>query len=422
MFRIRWRFALFALLVLTTTAGVAPVRSFRPAAERRGKLPVNVRGPVSVKPVIGPSIQAPRVMPPKVIPIKTTLRPVTVRGVSFHLPGQSRILTRQSLKPFVEAREQPTLVKMSRTLGDVHAAGLKRDWGQVGKHLDELPISKLTPAELVRTRQVLRFQARRLQHLEEVQGLLSGKKPLPSDPKVLDQTLTDLHEATNDPKLITAAEKLLAYRALRRGDVKTAAWLLGAECKVEDAPALLRDLRRTVGDEEAPVPRLASRSPPVEGRGRFFLRERLRLLVPLGGPEGTRPLVRESVTSDLPPLEDAATTETRISDRLRAKIESHAENHRQNASPYLLRVANYGREAAHLAGKASTGQASTNKSEASTNKSEQEVPDSDAVARGLGRALTPAERILVSEIRRRGKSVEQIVEILKRLDKAPSKP
>jgi hypothetical protein len=313
-----------------------------------------------------------------------------------------------------EAGEQRTFEKLSHTLEGVHASGLKRDWVRVGKLLEELPVRKLPP-ELLETSQVLRLQANRLQHLEGLHALIGGMGQEKLAVNALEQQLASLLEAT-DEELTIAVRKFLAYRALRRGDVEAAVKLLRADCTVEGAPALLRDLRRTVGNEEATVSRLGSRSAPVERLDPFLPDSRPPLLVPIADAAGWRPSVIESARSGLPPLEDVGTAEKKVCKSLTTSIQTHIGKCQAIVSPYLDQASKFGREAKTLATKGPTSPLSKE------GKREQSDPMVSAVAKELQRTLTPAEHLLVNAMRGQGKNVEQITSILRGLDKTQPKP
>ena len=133
----------------------------------------------------------------------------------------------------------------------------------------------------------------------------------------------------------------------------------------------------------------------------------LPLLVPEGPAEGVRPPIKESLQSDLPPLEeDVSATVKRARVRVSKSVGEQIEYDSLIAAHWLRMLHQF------------TGEVRESARQEERQKEEGTERD---VARLLGRGLTASERILVGAMSAKGKKPADMATVLSNLDQPAAK-
>lgn len=231
-----------------------------------------------------------------------------------------------------------------------------------------------------------------LAHLEHLEAGLTTKWSGQPDLAEIEQGLSQLAFVRKDPNPVRKVRVALVLKAADEGHEDVARRLLPADLQTEDFPAVLRDLKAASAAAKSAPTATSQPALPAEP-----------LLIP-EGTAGTRPAVKERVAAGLPPLEEVTTvtqqTRRRLLDRVAAELETqshHFHLHLHCIHDFSQQAQTAAREDQPLA------EPSNEKPEA-------------AVARLLGRSITPTERILISGMLARGKKPAEIAAELRTLD------
>jgi hypothetical protein len=272
---------------------------------------------------------------------------------------------------------------------------MKRDWSQVRK-LAQTEISvKDLPADLRTSLKKVDLEAGRLQRLEELQNALDKPWAKAPDVDVLQDQLATLLEASGDPVLTTQAQRYLAYKAACEGYLDVAQQLLPLGPAADTAPQL-RDLKSIAGGDKKEGARILGEL----DAGKHGPAAPDHLLTPEADPGGFRPRPKEPAGSGLPPLGGKKATEKPLRS-LKGEISERIKDNSRLLHEHLHVIHDYGQAARDLP-------------KEKNDEKQEEQPD-EAVAKCLGRDLTPAERILVGQMHRRGKKPAEMAGILRQL-------
>jgi hypothetical protein len=229
--------------------------------------------------------------------------------------------------------------------------------------------------------------------LEELAGALEQGKVL--TPKTAESCLEHLGQVSGNPELVRVARSRLALAALDERDLAAARQLAPA-ARGADRATLTRDLKAAVEEGEAALAKAGRTAPPV------------RLQPPEAGP-GVRPAQRGRPSDGLPPATAEALEQTVQQARARSRVvlDAQIDAWWQTAAPHLARAAaHYHRQLAAL-----------------DRRDEENRPHRTALGQAvlatveeqLSRPLAEEEREMVLPLHRQGRSVAQIVAILRGL-------
>ena len=229
----------------------------------------------------------------------------------------------------------------------------------------------------------LQPSVRGLSSLVALQRIISKPWHSPPDPDTLLEHLASIPHATGDASQAARWQHELARKAEREGHPQVA--------------KKLRDMKSVKGLEEHPPNKMGG-----EGMNRS-----LPLLVPEGPAEGVRPPIKESLQSDLPPLEeDVSATVKRARVRLSKSVGEQIEYDSLIAAHWLRMLHQF------------TGEV---RESARQEERQKEEGTERAVARLLGRGLTASERILVGAMSAKGKKPADMATVLSNLDQPAAK-
>jgi hypothetical protein len=289
-----------------------------------------------------------------------------------------------------ELRQSLTLVRIkAESLEDL--TGLRAGLEQQPLRLSEVDVRRL-PAPL-------RGPVRSLQSIEGLRLQISKRWGATPDRAALERDLKGLGAATGD-HLARRVRCFLAMKAQAEGHPELARQLRPTS-KLEDVPSILRDMKTFVlgdgpggGDAGPPGPRLPAPEPPAKG---------------------PRPRAAGSILDGLPSLKETrqgvpslketmASTAKQVRESVQKQVTNYVFFYRQQLHFSLQRLPQYAWQIS--AGAAYDGDRIPDKDE----------PEGDAavadVAKALGRRLTPAERVLVPVMKKRGEKAQEIVRIL----------
>jgi hypothetical protein len=330
----------------------------------------------------------------------------------------------------------------------MHALGEKGEWGQVSKLArQELSLPKLS-AEHHPIFTAVRTQARRLESLAALRSALErGPLPRLSDQEVvglsalqtsirglhsldevgaavktrweqpphvptLERNLEEVQRATGDGKLTDSLRWRLAVKAAGEGHPAAAKALVPADSRERVTVDKLRDMAHVLaekGDAGAAGGSGPAPKPPLP--------------IPEPDPKGTRPAPKGSILEGLPSLENMenkvlepkmAAARKQLHDDLTAAVGQQMALSQLHLNAHLGLLRAWSREARQLA----SAQQAPPRPKAEDQQEEQPVA---AVAKRIGRKLTPAERILVLQMWRHGKGPAEMAKILRGLETAAPK-
>jgi hypothetical protein len=285
----------------------------------------------------------------------------------------------------------------AKLVEQIHTLGVKNQWDGARKLIQGGLRGNEFPDRLRHTFKTLDGHARRLNSLENIKQAIGQSWKRPPDVPRLRQDLAGLLDGTGDAALATRTQRFLALKAAWEGHPKAALELLPPRATGEDNPTLLRDLKALVMGEGKAAPQAAGKAAGEMSGSRIPT----DIPIPDPGPGGVRPAVKGSARAGLPPLDKAKASSKKPFRELKEVIREQIEIQRQGMEVHLHILQDYSRKARELS--------------RDKDKTTSQAQPAPTVKKLLGRDLTPAERVLMTQMHRRGKTPAQMAAILRRL-------
>jgi hypothetical protein len=299
------------------------------------------------------------------------------------------------------AEEAGALKRVSPHLEEIGQLGRNQEWDKLSQPVQEALRTPNLPPELQETLGGVDRQASRMQSIEELETVLGTGKVDPARVDSLKKNLAHLREATGDHELARSVENYLALKAELAGCPKVARKLLPAGQREVDAARRFRDLKTSLLGE--------GQARPAHPEAADWWSQHLIPEPKAGGP---RVWVKESALKDLPSLKkELQAADKVLRARLKTRIKAKATAPRYYLGQNLARLQHYSR----------LGKKGQEDEKKKVRAQWREQPAA-AVARLLGRPLTPAEKVLVPRMLRQGEQSAGIARIFRELDRAAAKP